>query len=395
MEKKNKYVVFIPVRGGSKSIPLKNIKRIGGRPLVCWTVEAASSCPQVDQVFVSTDSEAIRSCLSENMKTFSNPEKIQCIGRSFETATDTATTESAMLEFAQKWEFENIILVQATSPLLEGADLSQAIHIFEQDEYDSLLSVVRQKRFVWELCEDGAKSINYDYNSRPRRQEFDGFFVENGAFYITDREALLQTECRLSGKIGLYEMDEETYFEIDEPSDWKIIEGLLAKKKKTSSIGEIKLVVSDCDGVLTDGGMYYSEHGDEMKRFSTLDGMGFSMLKEKGIKTAIVTGEDTQIVVDRGNKLKIDYLYKGIKDKLPVIKSIAEKEGIALQNIAYIGDDINDRECIEAVGIGFAVANAMDVVKNAADVVLSKCGGSGAVREAVEYILSEKQEEDK
>lgn len=215
-----KNFAFIPVRGGSKSIPLKNIKNFCGKPLVYWTAKAANDCKEISEVYIATDSEKI----AEVVKNFDLP-KIKIIGRSAESAKDTASTESAMLEFANKFEFDNIILIQATSPLLKSSDLDGGMEKFFGG-YDSLLSVVRQKRFIWNEVDKMAVAKNYNPQSRPRRQEWDGYFVENGAFYITSRENLLQSKCRISGRIGLYEMAEETYFEIDEPSDWIIMEQL-------------------------------------------------------------------------------------------------------------------------------------------------------------------------
>lgn len=385
--KNSNYIAFIPVRGGSKSIPLKNIKPINGRPLVYWTIDAAMNCQYIDKVYVSTDSQEIRDAVDLYKRISQTRDKLVCVDRDPETATDTATTESAMLDFAKKYEFENIILVQATSPMLEKGHLTEAIEKYESGKFDSLLSVVRQKRFVWE--ERGGQFVpqNYDYQNRPRRQEFNGYLVENGAFYITSKELLLESQCRMSGKIGIYEMSEDSYFEIDEVSDWIIVEKLLRKKVRDKKPSKIRLFVTDCDGVLTDGGMYYTEKGDEIKKFNTKDGMGFALLKEAGIKTAIITGEDTQIVVDRAEKMKVDYLYKGIRDKLSVLKEIAVKEGLKLEQIAYIGDDINDIECLEAVGLGISVPNAVEEAKNIADIVVQKKGGEGAVREAIGYIL--------
>lgn len=386
----DKYIAFIPVRGGSKSIPLKNIKMIAGMPLVCWTVDAAAKTEKIDKVYIATDSDAIRDVVEKFKAESEFGHKIFVVDRDPSTATDTASTESAMLDFSGKYEFEHMILIQATSPLLETKHLAGAIDFFEQGDYDSLLSVVRQKRFNWAQQPDGSfASINYDYNNRPRRQEFDGYLVENGAFYITRKDDLERTKCRLSGRIGAYEMPEETYFEIDEPSDWVVIEHFMNRRNKSAKKGakQIRLFVTDCDGCLTDGGMYYSENGDEMKKFNTLDGMGLALLHAEGIKTAIITGENTKMVERRGNKLKVDYIYQGIKDKVSVLKEIAEKEGIRFEEIAYMGDDINDVECLKAVGMSFSVPNGTDKAKEAADYIVSRPGGKGAVREAVEMIL--------
>jgi N-acylneuraminate cytidylyltransferase len=177
-------------------------------------------------VYISTDSDDIRRVVGEYDK--KNKEKIKIIDRSPETATDTASTESAMLEFANNYDFKNIILIQATSPLLTTKDLREGIESYEKEGFDSLLSVVPQKRFVWKYNDDGSVSPqNYDYKNRPRRQDFDGFLVENGAFYIISKVDFLKTECRLTGRIGCQEMDEKAYYEIDEPSDWEVIEELL------------------------------------------------------------------------------------------------------------------------------------------------------------------------
>lgn len=223
-------VAFIPVRGGSKSIPLKNIKPICGKPLVYWTVKAACMCNDIDKVYVATDSEEIKSTIAgfltgEEADIF---KKTEVIGRSAESASDTASTEFAMLEFAEKYEFDNICLIQATSPLLKADDLDKGFVAFNETATDSVLSVVRQKRFNWMIDENGfAKPTNYDVFNRPRRQEFDGYLVENGAFYITSKKLLMESKNRVSGNIKAVEMPEESFFEIDEPSDWVIIEGLM------------------------------------------------------------------------------------------------------------------------------------------------------------------------
>lgn len=389
MNKQDNYVAFIPVRGGSKSIPLKNIKPINGKPLVYWVIDAAVACESIDKVYVSTDSPHIQKAVEEYKELYPNSDKLLCIDRAPHTATDTASTESAMLDFADRYDFEHMILIQATSPLLTSRHLDEAIASYETDGNDSLLSVVRQKRFIWESTPQGGKPVNYDYLNRPRRQEFDGYFNENGAFYITKKNLLLESSCRISGRIGMYEMEEETYFEIDEPSDWMIIENLMSRTSKNNkkNVKPIKLFVTDCDGCLTDSGMYYSENGDELKKFSTIDGMGFGLLHSAGVASAIITGEDTQIVKRRAEKLKIQYLHMGVKDKLSVLNGIIKEMGISLDEVAYVGDDINDVEVMKHVGLSFSVPNGRIEAKEVADIVVSTKGGEGAVREAIEYVL--------
>ncbi len=395
MESKHKTIAFIPLRGGSRSIPLKNIKEMNGRPLVYWVLDAAVGCGLIDEVCVCTDSDIIKNKIDEYRELYRNnldTGKLLCIGRSAQSASDTASTEMAMLEFAAHYDFQNIVLIQATSPMLTERDLTGALNIYREGSFDSLLSVVRQKRFIWRQ-EGGGRAfpMNYDPLKRPRRQEFSGYLVENGAFYITSRGLLLSSKCRISGNTGYYEMDDESYFEIDENSDWIIAEQLLKKRTKSSDLMErikkIKLLAMDCDGVLTDGGMYYTEAGDEVKKFNAKDGMGIGLLHKRGIITAVITGENTSIVTSRAQKLGIENVFLGCGDKLAAMKDLLKEHGLTLDEAAFIGDDINDIELLGNVGVSFSVSDAMECVKSSVDYVAAARGGQGAVREIAEVIM--------
>ena len=381
-------IAFIPVRGGSKSIPLKNIKLFCGKPLVCWNIEALEQCDAVDEVVVATDSDKI-----EEVVTSKNYKKTKIYRRSAEYACDTATTESAMLEYIHKSSLNDddiFMLVQATSPLTETEHFTEALNMYKKGGYDSILTCVRNYRFFWN--EDGT-SMNYDYRNRPRRQNFSGMFMENGAFYINKVGNILESGNRLSGHIGIYEMPEYTATEIDEPDDWIVLENLMHRHVLSKRKGikyNIKLFLCDVDGTLTDGGMYYSENDDELKKFNTRDGMGFQLLREAGIKTGIITSENTKIVENRAKKLNVDFLYQGKRDggKLAVAKEICGQLGISLNEIAYIGDDVNCVDLLEAVGMKACPANAIDVVKNIPDIhIMKNIGGNGCVREFIEYVL--------
>ena len=238
-------IAFIPVRGGSKSIPLKNIKLLAGKPLVYWTAAAANNAKCIDRVVIATDSDNIRHIVQQ----FTDLEKIELYDRDAENATDTASTESVMLEYITKSNLapdDNVFLIQATSPLLKSQHIDEMFEKMSRDSADSALSCVRNKRFFW--SSDG-KSINYDYHARPRRQDFDGILMENGACYINSVRNILHDKNRLSGKISVYEMPEYTATEIDEPDDFIIIEKLMAKyNKKALPTG--KTFCFDIDGVL-------------------------------------------------------------------------------------------------------------------------------------------------
>ena len=377
---------FIPVRGGSKSIPLKNIREFCGKPLVYWNIAALQAAGLVDKIVVATDSDDIEA----TVRSFGF-DKVEIYRRSAENASDTASTESVMLEYihsARLSEETVFMLVQATSPLTQTIHFQEALQLYSEGNYDSLLTCVVNKRFFWNK---NGTPRNYDYRNRPRRQNFEGELMENGAFYINTVKNILQSGNRLSGKIGIYEMPEYTAIEIDEPDDWTMLENLMRKHVlKTQPVTKIKLFLTDVDGVLTDGGMYYSETGDELKKFNTRDGMGFHLLREAGIKSGIITTENTQIVERRAAKLKVDYVYQGKNTggKLQTALEICRKEGITLAEAAYIGDDINCYDLLCEVGMAACPADAVDKIKTIPNIIiLRKKGGEGVVREFIEIIL--------
>ena len=155
---------------------------------------------------------------------------------------------------------------------------------------------------------------------------------------------------------------------------------------------KIKWFFCDIDGTLTDGCVYYSHEGELLKKFSLRDGTGFFLLKQVGIKTGFITTECSPIVEQRANKLKIDKYIFGTHRKLEAMQEFAKQEGLTLDNIAFIGDELNDVKLLNACGLGFAVADSNDRVKSVSDVVCTHNGGQGAFREAVEFLLELKGE---
>jgi YrbI family 3-deoxy-D-manno-octulosonate 8-phosphate phosphatase len=152
----------------------------------------------------------------------------------------------------------------------------------------------------------------------------------------------------------------------------------------------IKLVATDCDGVLTDGGMYYTEDGKEIKRFCSVDGVGFNLLHDAGIKIAIITGECNDTVKQRAEKLKVDYLITGRSDKLTALNEICKSMEINISQAAYLGDDLYDAPALKACGLGFAPSDAHISAKKAADIVTEHSGGFGCFREAADIIVENK-----
>ena len=151
----------------------------------------------------------------------------------------------------------------------------------------------------------------------------------------------------------------------------------------------IKLVITDIDGVWTDGGMYYTAEGDVMKRFSVKDGWGVIFLRRAGIPVAIMTGENTPVVQRRAEKLKVNYCFLGVKDKVAQAEALCAKLGISLDEAAFIGDDLNDLPLLRRVGFSTSPVNTPEYVKREVDYVTTAHGGYGAFREFVEKLLAD------
>jgi len=385
-------IAFIPARCGSESIPFKNIKIICGKPLIYWSLLALTKSKTIDQIYVATDCNEIKDTVIDF-----NFDNVQIFDRSSTNASNTASTESVILEFLDNNIFSGedlFVLVQVTTPFTSSDNFDNAINtIKSSNKIDSILSCVETTRFFWTK---NGKPINYDYNSRPRRQDFEGILMENGAFYINTVANIKKYKNRLSGNIHPYLMPEYSAIEADEEDDWLIIEKLMYKYVLNNKPSKtIKLFATDVDGVLTDAGMYYDNNGNELKKFNTHDGMAFKILKEKGIFTAMITSENTNIVKLRASKLQVDYLFQDVKrgEKLEVLKQICIEKNISLSEVAYIGDDINDLEALSVVGLAACPINSTQSIKNIENIIhLKKSGGKGAVREFVEIILANHNE---
>ncbi len=377
-------IAFIPARSGSKSIPEKNIKSFCGKPLIFWNLQELQNS-NVDKVIVATDCKKIK----ETVLSF-DFSKVQVYDRKKENAQDISSTESVMLEYLDVEQLNHkdvFMLVQATSPFTQSSHFNEGLELYKN--YDSVLSCCRSKRFCWE---ENGKALNYDVFNRPRRQEFKGSLVENGAFYINSVENIKNTNNRLSGNIGVYKMPEYTFTEIDEPEDWIVAESIMKRnvlRNTNLDFSNIKIFLSDVDGVMTDAGMYYTENGDEFKKFCTYDGMGMQLLQKLGVKVGMLTTEDRELNRRRAKKLGLDYDFHGAKDKLQIVKDLCEREKITLNEVAYIGDDINCFDLLSNVGIAACPNNAVKRIKLIPNIIhLQKNGGEGVVREFVELILS-------
>lgn len=209
-------VALIPARGASKRLPRKNIRLFNGEPLIYWICKSAQES-DIDIGYVSTEDAVIKKIVDDFG--FS---KIKTIDRDLKTCTDTASTISVIDDFSGRVEWDELVLLQVPCPLLKPAHINKGLAFRSAFKYDSIVSVVRQNRFIW-TDEGGPK---YDINNRPRTQDYQGILIECGAMYITSKESYDNNHNFLGGKIGMLELPEYMYTEIDTELDFNIVESL-------------------------------------------------------------------------------------------------------------------------------------------------------------------------
>lgn len=211
-----KVAACIPARGGSKRIPKKNIIDLCGKPLISYVIETSKQCPLIDEVWVSTDCKDIAKV--------SKQYGANVLTRPDDLAGDLATSESALIHFCDNIYADVIVFLQATSPLTQLDHLKRGVELITNGKADSCLSVCEDVRFYWN---SKRQPINYDVLNRPFSQNKDIWYKETGAFYITTRQGLLESKCRLNGKIDFVVVPELFSFEIDSYEDLNIVKHLI------------------------------------------------------------------------------------------------------------------------------------------------------------------------
>ncbi|HEX4351521.1 MAG TPA: HAD hydrolase family protein, partial [Polyangiales bacterium] len=237
-----------------------------------------------------------------------------------------------------------------------------------------------------------AVGVNHDKRVRPRRQDREPEFIETGAVYAMRVAGFRAARHRFFGDTVMYEMPAERVCEIDESVDLEVAEVLLRQRARGHALSllprPIEALVMDFDGVLTDNRVWVDQDGRESVACSRGDGLGLELLRARGLPMLVLSKEKNSVVAARCRKLNLEYR-QGIDAKLDVLRSFCRERAIALERTIYVGNDVNDLECLAAVGCGVAVADAHPIAKRQAGLVLQAPGGLGAVRELCDLILDQ------
>lgn len=372
-------VAVIPARGGSKGVPRKNVRPVGGVPLIVRAIEAALAASRIDRVIVSTDDSEIAS--------LSTAAGAEIVLRPLDLSGDTASSESAVLHALESVaDVETVVFIQATSPFISAGDLDRGVAEVEDGGCDVAFSAFESYGFLWRRdANAGAEAINHDATHRPRRQDRDPHYMETGAFYVMDAAGFRAARHRFFGRIGIVEVAESTAIEIDDVHQLALA-GAIAHLVAPPQPLQVDAVITDFDGVHTDDHALVDADGHEFVRVSRSDGMGIARLRAAGIPVLIMSSETNPVVSARAAKLRVGVM-QSVSDKASALREWAQRTGHDLSRVAYLGNDVNDLSAMRMVGWPVAVADAHDTVRAAARLVLTRTGGEGAVRELADRIL--------
>lgn len=377
-------IAIIPARGGSKGVPGKNLRRIGGRSLIERAVDACRAARLVDAVYVSTDDAEIA--------TTAEAAGASVIMRPAELCSDTASSESALLHALDQLlmvgeEPEVVVFVQCTSPFIAPDDLDRGIELINHDFADSVFSAVATYDFLWRAA--GSFGIvsgqNHDPAVRLRRQDRNPDFRETGAFYVMSVAGFRAVRHRFFGRTAVVQVPELTAVDIDHLNDL-ILAGAVAQVMEPSQEIDVDAVITDFDGVHTDHAVIVAQDGRESVRVSRADGLGVERLRSVGIPLLIVSKEINPVVQARAAKLGVELMHS-VEDKRRVVGEWLREREIPADRAAYLGNDVNDLGPMGLVGWPVAVADAHRAVQHAARLVLTRPGGYGAVRELCDLII--------
>lgn len=400
-------VAIIPARGGSKGLPGKNIRLLGGHPLIAYSVASCLAANTIDRVIVSTDNQEIAdvACAYGAEAPFLRPAEL-----STDPAPDLPLFTHALEWLQQHEDYEPSIVVQVrpTTPFRPQGLLDQAVQLLQSDAMaDSVRAVARPNQNPYKMwtCDDESylspllPSEHAEPYNMPR-QLLPQAVWQTGHVDVIRRETILDKESMTGDRIKSVLVDSAFVVDIDRLDDLQYAEYMLQNNKldidwpklsgphaePVSVPSPVRLTVLDFDGTLTDDRVWVDQDGRESVVCSRRDGQGLEMLAAAGMEILVISKERNPVVTRRCEKLRIA-CWQGVDDKLTLLQELLAERNVDAKEAVYIGNDVGDLACMRHVGFSFAPADAHPDVLNEADLILNWPGGRGAVREMCEILL--------
>jgi YrbI family 3-deoxy-D-manno-octulosonate 8-phosphate phosphatase len=393
-------LALIPARGGSKGIPRKNIKNLGGHPLIAYSIAAGLSSKLVTRTIVTTDDQEIARKAKEYGAEvpFLRPEEF-----ARDDTRDLPVFQHVLFWLKEHEDYQPDLVVQLrpTSPFRSPALVDEALQILiDNPRANSVRGIVPSKQNpykMWQIQDGGQMKplleTNFVEPYNMPRQELPQTFWQTGHIDAIRTQTIL--DGSMSGEnIYACQIDPRFSVDLDNLLDWEEAESRLSTLGNDIVLphgvsltipADISLLVLDFDGVMTDDRVYVNQHGEETVAAHRGDGMGIASLKKTGVEVIILSKEKNPVVQARGKKLNIP-VYQGIDEKGTKLQDIIREKGLSAEQVVYVGNDVNDLPCFPLVGLAVAVADAHPEVRDQADLVLNKNGGYGAVREICDLL---------
>jgi len=402
--KKVEILALIPARGNSKSIPRKNIREFAGYPLIAYSITAALRSKHVSRVIVSTDNEEIAAVSREfGAETpFSRPAEL-----ARDDTLDFPVFEHALLwlEENEKYTPEIIVQLRPTSPVIPVGLIDDAIEaLIDHPEVDSIRGVVpsgQNPYKMWHIGANGTLMPILKIDGLPEsfnapRQKLPETYWQTGHIDVSRRETILGKHSISGDTIFPVIIGPAFAIDIDTLLDWKRAERLV-KEGKIDMIypgnaprafpEQVKLLVLDFDGVLTDNRVWVDQNGKEIIAASRSDGMGLEMLRKKtDIDVVVMSKETNPVVTARCDKLGIQ-VFQSVDQKEKTLIELMDEKKVTSEEVVYVGNDLNDIDCFPIVGYAVVPNDAFVIARRKADLVLDHPGGFGAVRDICEMLI--------
>jgi N-acylneuraminate cytidylyltransferase len=394
-------VAIVPARGGSKSIPRKNIRPLAGAPLLAYSIEAGLKARLVDRVIVSTDDEEIAAIARDwgADVPFLRPAAL----------AGDATTDLPVFQHALDWLEANagslpevVVQLRPTSPVRPVDCVDAAIELLRSDgTIDSVRGVVpsgQNPYKMWRLLADGSMTplltdVAEGYNQP--RQELPQTYWQTGHVDAIRTRVIRQQASMSGSSIRPLVIDAAYTCDIDTEADFQRAEGLLEHLgqavvrpgSRRPLPANPRLVVFDFDGVMTDNRVWVSQEGHEWVACNRSDGLGLGQLRAAGLDLFVLSKERNPVVGARCRKLGLAF-EQGVDDKAGRLQALLQERQIPVSDVVYVGNDRNDVECMQLVGCGVAVGDAHADALRVADITLTRAGGHGAVRELCDRLIA-------
>lgn len=383
-------VAIIPARGGSRGVPGKNLRRVGGVSLVERAVLACRAASRIDRVYVTTDDPHIAYAAEDA--------GAEVIIRPAHLADDTASSESALLHALEQIQLTGadprvLVFAQCTSPFIDPATLDRGVDLVLTDQADSVFAALPSHEFLWRsTVTDGLPMLqgqNHDALLRPRRQDRQPDYRETGAFYVMAAGGFRTHRHRFFGRTAPVAVSPLTAVDIDTDSDLLLAEAMVGLHPPLTPGIDVDVVFTDFDGVHTDDCALVDQHGQETVQVARSDGLGVRRLREAGVPMVIISTETNPVVSARAEKLRVQ-VRQGVDDKVTAVRDWLETHRVSASRAAYLGNDLNDAAPMSLVGWPVAVADARPEIRALARMQLSRPGGRGAVRELCDLVVDQR-----